>query len=146
MFHIEASEFLRHLATIERRVLDAARIGISEVAKVAFRAAKDTTLFKDRTGKLRGSLAIVDTGAYSRRLVARADHGVYVNSGTKPHEIRPRNGKTLRFVSAGQTVFARKVKHPGTSKRPFMDNAAAAGSQAMRIIMDERTEDAVKYP
>ena len=144
MFKIDASGFLRSLETIERLVLDAARIGVGEAARVAFRSAKDTTLFRDRTGKLRGSLEVVDTGTYSKRLIARAEHGVYVNEGTRPHEIVPRKGKMLRFVVAGSVVFAKKVNHPGTAKRPFMDNAAAAGSQAMRLVIDERVEDAVK--
>lgn len=111
MVSIDASDLLRNLATIERRVLDAARVGIAEVARVAEASAKGTTLFKDRTTNLRTGIAVVDTGAYSKRLIAPADYAVYVNA-----------------------------------KRPFMENAAAAGSQAMAVIMNDAAEHAVDYP
>ncbi len=146
MTTIDASEFLRNLATIERRVLDSARLGMAQVVKVAYRSARESTLFKDRTGELRGTMDIVDRGAYSKRLVFRAKHAKYVNDGTKAHVILPVNAPFLRFVIGGRVIFARKVNHPGTAKRPILENAAAAGSQAMSVIMNEGAEHAVKYP
>jgi hypothetical protein len=147
MFHIDASECLRNLATIERRVLDAARLGMDQVVKVAYRSAKETTLYKDQTGELRGTTDIVDLGAYKKRLILRASYARYINDGTKPHTILPKTpGGLLRFVIGGRVVFARKVRHPGTAKRPVLENAGAAGSQAARIILDEATERAVDYP
>lgn len=142
----DAKEALRTLATIERRVLDAARVGIADVAKVAYRSAKETTLFKDRTGELRGTLDIVDTGAYTKRVIARAKHSVFVENGTKAHTILPKNGGLLRFTIGGRVVYARRVSHPGTEARPFMDNAAQAGSQAMRVGFDEAVARAANYP
>ena len=146
MSNIDAKDALRTLATIERRILNAARIGISDVAKIAYRSARETSLFKDRTGELRGTLDIVDTGAYTKRLIARAKHSVYVEKGTKAHEIVARAGGVLRFVIGGRVVYARRVNHPGTQPRPFMDNAAQAGSQAMRVGFDEGVERAANYP
>jgi len=146
MASIDASEFLRNLATIERRVLDSARLGMAQVAKVAYRNAKETTLFKDRTGELRGTMDIVDRGAYSKRLIFRAKHAKFVNDGTKKHVILPKNAPFLRFVIGGRVIFAKKVNHPGTAKRPVLENAAAAGSQAMSVILHEGAENAVKYP
>lgn len=146
MTTIDVSEALRNLTTIDRRVQDTARLGISDVAKIAYRAAKETTLFKDRTGELRGTLDIVDTGAYAKRVIARAKHGRYIESGTKAHVILPKNAPMLRFVIGGRVVFARRVNHPGTAKRPFMENAAQAGSQAMSVVMREGAERAVNYP
>ena len=38
-----------------------------------------------------------------------------VSTGTRPHEIRPRQpGGTLRFQWHGKTVYFKKVNHPGT--------------------------------
>jgi hypothetical protein len=143
---IEGSDALRHLATVERRILDAVRIGIGQAVRVAYRAAATSTVFKDRTGELRGRIDIVDTGAFRKRLISRAKHSKWVNSGTQSHVIEPKNGAFLVFKIGGRTIYARKVNHPGTQPRPFMDNAAAAGSQAMKIILDEAVEKAIDAP
>lgn len=49
----------------------------------------------------------------------------YVHDGTRPHVIRPKRGKALRFVIGGQVVFARVVQHPGTRPNPFLNRALA---------------------
>ena len=142
MISVDASDCLRNLATIERRILDAARVGVGQVAKVAYRSARDTTLFKDQTGELRGTIDIVDSGAYKKRLIWRAKHARYLTEGTKAHG--PKTAAYMRFVIGGRVIYAKWVR--GISKRPFDTNAAQAGSQAMSIIMNEGAERAVSYP
>lgn len=143
---VEASDTIRNLRSIERRILDVVRIGIGTAVKVAYRSVRESTLFRDRTGELRGTVDILDTGAYTKRLIAPAAHALYVNGGTKPHIIVPKNpGGRLRFVIAGRTIFAKKVNHPGTSPRPFMDHAADAGGQAMKIAFEDGVENAVDF-
>jgi hypothetical protein len=146
MFRMDASDCLRNLKTVERRVADAARIGMQQVVRVAYHAAVGTTLFKDRTGELRGTINIVDKGAYWKRLVAPAKHAAPINYGSKPHVIRAKNFPFLRFVIGGRVIYARKVNHPGTTRRGFMDHAARMGGQAMRIILDEGVAHAVDNP
>jgi hypothetical protein len=46
-----------------------------------------------------------------------------VNDGTRPHIIRPRTKRVLKFTVGGRTVFAKMVRHPGTRARPFLDRA-----------------------
>lgn len=146
MFRFEASDCLRNLKSIERRVLDVARAGIFTVVRVAYRSIQESTLFKDRTGELRGTVDILDTGAYSKRLIVPASYAKYVNGGTKPHPITPKKeGGFLRFVVGGRVVYAKKVDHKGTSPRPFLEHAADAGSQTMKILFEEGVERAVDY-
>jgi len=45
----------------------------------------------------------------------------FLNDGTKPHTIEPKNAKALRFVIDGKVVFAKKVEHPGIEARKFVD-------------------------
>ncbi len=58
---------------------------------------------------------------------------VYLEEGTRPHEITPRAAKALRFAAspAGRrltgsprvgaaVVFAKRVNHPGTKPYPFL--------------------------
>lgn len=77
--------------------------------------------------------------------------GVFLEVGTRPHIIRPRNGKTLRFPSKGTPVtlsgrvrsgsaakrgafaFARFVRHPGTKAQPFLIPAAKAAAAKLGI-------------
>lgn len=46
-------------------------------------------------------------------------YGQDVREGTKPHEIRARLKKVLRFEVAGTGVFAASVKHPGTRPNKY---------------------------
>lgn len=39
--------------------------------------------------------------------------------GTRPHVIRPRRARVLRFPVGGRIVYARRVNHPGTPARPW---------------------------
>lgn len=54
---------------------------------------------------------------------ATASYAAPVHEGSRPHLIRPRNAKALRFEIGGRTVFAKLVRHPGTRARPFLRNA-----------------------
>ena len=45
-------------------------------------------------------------------------------SGTREHEIVPRNARVLRFKSQGRTVFSRRVLHPPTQGDPTIRAAA----------------------
>jgi phage virion morphogenesis protein len=67
------------------------------------------------SGKLAASL----TPFHSRTVAGVGTNRPYaaaMNNGSRPHEIKPKNKKALAF---GGKVFKR-VKHPGTSPRPFM--------------------------
>ncbi|MDQ0761978.1 hypothetical protein [Streptomyces canus] len=51
----------------------------------------------------------------------------YVLSGTRPHLIRPRRAKALRFEVGGEVVFTRLVRHPGTRPNNFLARALRLG-------------------
>lgn len=79
------------------------------------------------TGRLRASGKIKYTGFFTFRPKAvvsfDVEYAQMVHDGTRPHIIRPRTAKALRFVIGGQVVYARVVHHPGTRARPFLDRA-----------------------
>lgn len=57
----------------------------------------------------------------------------WLEEGTRPHVIRPREAKALRFVQGGQLRFAKKVQHPGTRPyRFFRDGLRAARPRIVR--------------
>ncbi|UZR29076.1 hypothetical protein [Methylococcus mesophilus] len=54
----------------------------------------------------------------------RAPHAEFVQWGTKPHVIQPKNRKMLRWAHGKSFVFARFVRHPGYKGDPYMKRAA----------------------
>ncbi|WP_199570522.1 hypothetical protein [Streptomyces murinus] len=51
----------------------------------------------------------------------------YVLDGTRPHIIRPRRAKALRFEVGGRVVFAAYARHPGTRPNNFLLRALIEG-------------------
>ncbi|HKY89364.1 MAG TPA: hypothetical protein VJ141_05245 [Candidatus Limnocylindrales bacterium] len=49
---------------------------------------------------------------------------IFVDRGTKAHDIVARRAKALRFEAGGQTIFARKVQLRRMRRRPFITKAA----------------------
>lgn len=83
-------------------------------------------------------LAPVDTGRLrsSGRMVIKVTHigptGVvtfpvryaqFVHDGTRPHIIRARNKKVLKFKVGARVLYRPLVRHPGTRARPFLERA-----------------------
>lgn len=81
--------------------------------------------FKNQTGNLRRSIFKEVRGAEYGRVYVSSDapYAEGVEKGTKPHVIRPKNGKHLVFKAGGKTIFAKKVNHPGSKPYPFMEPA-----------------------
>jgi phage gpG-like protein len=84
------------------------------------------------TGRLRNSITHElgrDTRGLFVRVGTNVEYALYVEMGTRPHEIRPRNARALRWKDAGAPGgyrFATVVNHPGTRARPFLRPALAA--------------------
>ena len=99
---------------------------------------------------------------YGFRVYPTAPHTVFVVRGTKPHEIRPKNAKALRFfpsalmllgvgaqtgsrlggptslsgMQAGalKPIFAKVVHHPGTKPNPFIRRTAEIVKPKLRSL------------
>lgn len=88
-----------------------------------------------RTGNLRRSIHLGRVTARSAETIAGANYAGYVEFGTKPHEIRARNKRALRWKVPGGYRFATRVRHPGTRKQPFMvpgAERAIAGAHGLK--------------
>ena len=53
----------------------------------------------------------------------RVNYGLFVHFGTRPHIIKPKIKKALRWSSNGRFIFSKKVRHPGYRGDPFIYNA-----------------------
>ncbi|MGD9485749.1 hypothetical protein WDH52_21265 [Streptomyces sp. TRM70308] len=71
----------------------------------------------------------IETGPRGLQGVITCDHPAvrFVLDGTRPHVIRPRRAKALRFDMGGWVVFAKRVNHPGTRANNFLAEALREG-------------------
>ena len=59
----------------------------------------------------------------SIKVISSNPHTVLVHNGSRPHLIRPRRAKYLRFEVAGRVVYTKLVRHPGYVGNPFLTDA-----------------------
>lgn len=71
----------------------------------------------------------VEEGPRGLQGVVVCDHPAvrFVLEGTRPHIIRPRNKRFLRFEVEGHVVYTKLVRHPGTRANDFMGRALRLG-------------------
>lgn len=70
------------------------------------------------TGFLRNNISYDVSGGTLN--ISMPEYGYYLEFGTKPHVITPKNKKSLHWKSGGADVFAMRVNHPGTEAQPFI--------------------------
>ncbi len=118
--------------------------------------AEAKRLVPRKTGNLGRSIRPGFLSARDALVVADANYAAYVELGTKPHIIRPKNKKALRFPASGTSVtlggrartgevraggaftFAGEVHHPGTRPQPFLvpgAKKAAEGNGLKDIVI-----------
>ena len=124
--------------------------------------------YKDHTGALTLSISgvldesVAANGA-SGYIEAAEKYASYVERGTRPHDIWPKEGHgfegplrkgqsrrkkddigthrvALRWTSNGQTFFAAMVHHPGTEAIPFMQDAGDAAGLVLSHEIDQAVE------
>ena len=96
------------------------------------------------TGRLRNSIKV--RADENGLVIWMVDYGKFVEFGTPPHVITPKEKEALKFeigrierLSGKKTgkniVFAKKVKHPGTRPNPFVRNTIQ--NKLRNIIIEE---------
>jgi len=83
---------------------------LEESAKFVFTEVKEHTPV--RTGKLRESISLIKINDLHYVIGSPLEYAVFVEKGTRPHIIRPKRARALRFELGGQTVFAAYVVQP----------------------------------
>ena len=78
------------------------------------------------------------------RLENDAKHAAILEKGSRPHIIRAKPGKTLRFVKGGKTIFTKAVRHPGTKPYRFLSKGRDVASRKFEQVMRPRMIRAAK--
>lgn len=98
-----------------------------------------------KTGALKTSITQrVDSNPLIGQVMVGQPYGKYVEFGTMPHTIYPKNGSMLAFKIGGKMIFTRKVNHPGTKAKPFMRTALQGNVFRVRENFQRATEAIVK--
>lgn len=91
--------------------------------------------FKPRTGNLQRKTearVIRSRGKLIVRGQNRAKYAGPIEHGSRPHVIRARRGKALKFVGrGGGIVFRRAVNHPGNRAYRFLYRATASAGRVL---------------
>jgi hypothetical protein len=117
---------------------------ILEMSQVAYDRALLGADQHNKTGALRQSLfnRAIPKGREVGHDPQRAPHAIFVQLGTRPHEIRPKDKKALRWASGGAFFFAKVVKHPGYVGDAYLIHAATLAVQKFRDILDDAMKGA----
>lgn len=133
MFDLEMD--ITGVEELEAQALEADNELVSVVAEAVEGALEDgvararqTHTYQDRSGALTASIGShLETGGPSGAsgvLEATAPYASFVEEGTDAHDIEAPDGGVLAWDDGGGTRFARRVHHPGTAAKPFLQPAA----------------------
>jgi hypothetical protein len=126
MFRIDVSELVKSPQQLAPALEAAAQNVLADTARFAADAARTSPYFRDtgRPGGLRSGIRRTVRSNWHQAVSAGTSgpsmaYALFVETGTKPHIIRARNAKYLRFVQDGAVRYAKQVFHPGTPGTPI---------------------------
>lgn len=143
---VDPTQLVAHLQGAQQRFDQLLYAALQRTVELTAAWAKTSTLYRSHTGGLRNSIrgfvnggfgGVSGAGAMSGRVVASAPYAKFVEDGTTPHLILPRRKQFLRFQVNGIVRFSRGVFHPGTSPRPFMQQARDRAEPIFERLVSE---------
>lgn len=135
----DLSKLGEHFADLRKRLDQRLPQAVAMAAQLGANHAIQNHSYTDRSGVLSASIAPGGvTGSFAggdlqSTISAGAGYAVFVAKGTKPHDIKPKHRKMLRWPVEGGFRFSRGVHHPGTKANPFLDKGAAEGARMLRV-------------
>lgn len=134
-----AAEVVRELREMAPGIQRALILNMSQVA---YDAAQDGIRPHSKKGELFSSLYNRSHQSGGREVgndLSRAPQAMFVHWGTRPHKIRPKKRKVLRWAAGGKFIFAREVNHPGYKGDPYLIRAADAAVRRFDQIVNQAT-------
>ena len=106
--------------------------------------SKTTHEYTDRSGVLTNSIMADEVmGSFGADLSvavgAGAPYGTSIEFGAKPHKIKPKFRKALRWPVEGGFAFAGEVNHPGNRAYSFLSNALQKQLPEIGGVMEDAT-------
>lgn len=94
-----------------------------------------------KTGRLRSSITTETIKWDEVHIGTNVEYGSYVEYGTGPHFIEPKNTSVLKFEIGGEVIFAKRVYHPGTKPQPYLRPALHQHKAAIRDLVIATVEE-----
>lgn len=146
-----ASDAEKFLKAFQRRVAKRITIAVKEATEAVAERARDSHSYRSRTGFLEreGVDTRIEDGGYAGVIFLDDEAVPYalpVHQGSRPHVIKPRKKKALRWADAAgkEFIFARSVNHPGYEGDPFIFRAFDDMQPEIQDIFDSQMEIAIK--
>lgn len=129
---------------IRRLPSNVERTAILRMSQIAYDQMQDGARSHSKKGDLFASIynRAIPKGREVGHDPQRAPHALFVIFGTKPHTIKPKTKKALRWVSGNGFVFAGKVDHPGYRGDNYLQRAADEAVRQMPAIIDRALKEA----
>jgi hypothetical protein len=129
---------------IRRLPANLERTAILRMSQIAYDQMQDGARSHSKKGDLFASIynRAIPKGREVGHDPQRAPHALFVVFGTKPHVIRPKTKKALRWVSGNGFAFAGKVNHPGYRGDNYLQRAADEAVRQMPAIINAAIKEA----
>jgi len=125
----DADDYIKHIKQIVNELPGTIQHTLDTVSEIVQTNAKSSTLFKNRTGRLRSSIEVTKVSLFKNMIGTKVSYAGYVEFGNRPNGtgmyIYPKRAKFLKFTINGKTIFARRVRSHGPL--PFLGNAVKLG-------------------
>lgn len=121
---------------IVKIVLRAFRLGVIDAERQAKKSFNRGQAPRVRTGYLRRSIYSKVKG-FAAYIASPLPYAAILQWGgrTRPHVIRAKNARALRFIQNGQWVYFKKVNHPGSKILPHPYVLLSVKHRATRRFM-----------
>lgn len=129
----------------DRALVGGLQRAVGHTVTVTTQKARSEHRWQDQTRATRESIEgeVDNTSNGATGEVGAGENAARLNDGTRPHEIRARNAKALRFQAGGGVRFARSIQHPGTKPDPFLDAAADAAGEEIERAVEHAIDEAL---
>jgi hypothetical protein len=131
-----ANSLIKELRDLPEGIEEKVILGLSQVA---YDSAQKGAGKHFKTGALFQSLynrKVLGGGRAVGHDPARAPHALFVVFGTRPHVIKPKKRKALRWVGPNGFIFAKSVNHPGYRGDNYMLRARDDALGQFKAITD----------
>lgn len=128
---IETRVTIQGLERLHEALMKAPELTINEISNAVERSAfiiqsmavKEAPVNKQAGGgNLRQNIRAKMLTKTKAQIESRAPYSIFVEEGTRPHEIKTKNRLVLANKRTGE-IFGKHVHHPGTRPNPYMRRA-----------------------
>ncbi len=144
-FDLDVSELPKAFKEAEKNLAKNVTLALELGATIVANEAKQNHDYTDRKNHLTASIMPDDvqgsfeSGDMSITVTAGEPYALFVEEDTKPHIIRPKHRKVLRWATGGGFAFAKEVHHPGTTGTHFLQNALDSKIKQVTEIIEDAT-------